>query len=68
MVGEKPPGGRSVWLIIYRKETKIPSVYYPEAVEEALCFGWIDSKGNKRDDKVIFNSLQKETVKVTGAR
>jgi uncharacterized protein YdeI (YjbR/CyaY-like superfamily) len=42
---------RFVWLIIYRKETNVPSVYYPEAVEEALCFGWIDSKGNKRDDK-----------------
>lgn len=39
----------SVWLIIYRKESSTPSVYYDEAVEEALCFGWIDSKPNKRD-------------------
>jgi uncharacterized protein YdeI (YjbR/CyaY-like superfamily) len=40
---------KSVWLIIYKKASKTPSVYYPEAVEEALCFGWIDSKPNKRD-------------------
>jgi uncharacterized protein YdeI (YjbR/CyaY-like superfamily) len=40
---------RSVWLIIYKKDGATPSVYYPEAVDEALCFGWIDSKPNKRD-------------------
>lgn len=50
---------RLVWLIIYRKETKIPSVYYPEAVEEALCFGWIDSKGNKQDDRSYYLSFAK---------
>ena len=40
---------KSVWLIIYRKESKIESVYYPEAVDEALCFGWIDSLCKNRD-------------------
>ena len=39
----------SVWLIIYHKKSKTPSVYYPESIEEALCFGWIDSKALKRD-------------------
>jgi uncharacterized protein YdeI (YjbR/CyaY-like superfamily) len=38
---------KSVWLIIYKKESGIASVYYPEAVDEALCFGWIDSLPNK---------------------
>lgn len=32
-----------IWLVSYRKRTGRPSVYYDEAVEEALCFGWIDS-------------------------
>jgi uncharacterized protein YdeI (YjbR/CyaY-like superfamily) len=41
---------KSVWLIMYRKNALQKSVSYPEAVEEALCFGWIDSKANKRDD------------------
>ncbi len=37
--GTKP----SVWLVYYKKDTGIPTVTYPEAVDEALCFGWIDS-------------------------
>jgi len=40
-----------VWLISYKKATGKPRVEYDEAVEEALCFGWIDSKGNKLDDE-----------------
>jgi uncharacterized protein YdeI (YjbR/CyaY-like superfamily) len=40
---------KSVWLIIYHKNSDTPSVYYDEAVEEALCFGWIDSVAHKRD-------------------
>jgi uncharacterized protein YdeI (YjbR/CyaY-like superfamily) len=32
-----------VWLVYYRKETGKPRVAYNDAVEEALCFGWIDS-------------------------
>jgi uncharacterized protein YdeI (YjbR/CyaY-like superfamily) len=31
------------WLVLYRKDTGKPSLPYDEAVEEALCFGWIDS-------------------------
>lgn len=42
---------KSVLLIIYHKSSKTPSIYYPEAVEEALCFGWIDSKSLKRDEE-----------------
>jgi uncharacterized protein YdeI (YjbR/CyaY-like superfamily) len=32
-----------VWLVSYLKETGKPSLPYNDAVEEALCFGWIDS-------------------------
>ncbi len=35
---------QSIWLIYFKKESKLPSVVYSEAVDEALCFGWIDSK------------------------
>lgn len=42
---------KPVWLIFYRKGSKTRSVTYSEAVEEALCFGWIDSLVNKRDDE-----------------
>lgn len=47
-------GQQGVWLIIYKKESGIHSVYYPEAVDEALCFGWVDSLGNKRDEQSYY--------------
>jgi uncharacterized protein YdeI (YjbR/CyaY-like superfamily) len=40
-----------VWLINYKKGTGKPRFEYAEAVEEALCFGWIDSKPNKLDEE-----------------
>lgn len=40
-----------VWLVSFKKGTGQPRVEYDEAVEEALCFGWVDSKPNKLDDQ-----------------
>ena len=40
-----------IWLVAYKKATGKPRVEYDEIVEEALCFGWVDSKGNKLDDE-----------------
>ncbi|MFB2837173.1 YdeI/OmpD-associated family protein [Floridanema evergladense] len=40
-----------IWLISYKKGTGKPRIDYNEAVEEALCFGWIDSKPNKLDEE-----------------
>lgn len=48
---ENHESAQSLWLIIYNKDSGVPTVYYDEAVEEALCFGWIDSTANKRDSK-----------------
>jgi uncharacterized protein YdeI (YjbR/CyaY-like superfamily) len=38
-----------VWLVFHKKESGKPSVRYGEAVDEALCFGWIDSKAQPID-------------------
>ncbi|NJL13955.1 MAG: hypothetical protein HC913_13750 [Microscillaceae bacterium] len=59
---------KSVWLIIYRKESLVPSVYYPEAVDEALCFGWIDSKPNKRDEVSYFQFFSQRKPKSNWSR
>jgi len=45
---------KAVWLIIYHKESPTPSITYPKAVDEALCWGWVDSKPNKRNDESFF--------------
>jgi uncharacterized protein YdeI (YjbR/CyaY-like superfamily) len=52
-----------IWLIIYKKESGVPTVYYPEAVDEALCFGWIDSLANKRDDESYYQYFAKRKPK-----
>lgn len=39
----------AVWLVIAKKGSGLETVSYEEAVEEALCFGWIDAKANTRD-------------------
>jgi len=54
---------KSVWLIISRKGSKNPGVYYKEAVEEALCFGWIDSRANKKDPESFYLLIAKRNPK-----
>lgn len=49
----------NVWLIFYKKGSGYPTVTYSEAVDEALCFGWIDSKPNKRDEHSYYRYFSK---------
>jgi uncharacterized protein YdeI (YjbR/CyaY-like superfamily) len=42
-------GETAVWLIFYKKQTLKPTIPYEAAVEEALCFGWIDGIIKKID-------------------
>jgi uncharacterized protein YdeI (YjbR/CyaY-like superfamily) len=44
---------REVWLIYYRKQADKPRIPYNDAVEEALCFGWIDSTVKHLDEERI---------------
>lgn len=39
-----------VWLVFNKKTSGLPHVSYDESVEEALCFGWVDSKPGKVDE------------------
>jgi uncharacterized protein YdeI (YjbR/CyaY-like superfamily) len=42
---------KEIWLIIYKKHTGKPGISLEEAVEEALCFGWIDGVLRPIDDE-----------------
>ncbi len=44
-----------LWVGFYRKSSGRPSITWPEAVDEALCFGWIDSVGRRIDDESYAN-------------
>lgn len=63
-----------IWLIYYKKKSNIPTVIYSEAVDEALCFGWIDSKAkpldehkfmqffSRRKERSVWSKVNKEKV------
>ena len=40
-----------IWLVYLKKESGQPTMTYEESIEEALCFGWVDSIIRKLDDK-----------------
>jgi uncharacterized protein YdeI (YjbR/CyaY-like superfamily) len=40
-----------IWLVFYRKASGRPRIAYDDAVEEALCYGWIDSIVKRLDDQ-----------------
>ncbi|HID72528.1 TPA: hypothetical protein EYP38_01185 [Candidatus Micrarchaeota archaeon] len=42
---------KEAWLVYYKKHTKKETVAYNDAVEEALCFGWIDGKVRRIDEE-----------------
>jgi len=42
---------KEIWLVFYKKHTGHPTVTYEEAVQEAICFGWIDSILQKMDEE-----------------
>ena len=50
-LNENHDKSKGIWLIYYKKDSGKPRVEYNEAVEEALSFGWIDSKVNILDDE-----------------
>ena len=42
---------KEIWLIYYKKHSRKPRIPYDDAVEEAICFGWIDSIIQKIDEE-----------------
>lgn len=59
---------KNAWLKIYRKSCSTPSVSYDEAVDEALCFGWIDSSAKKGDDQHYRQFFAKRNPKSNWSR
>jgi len=58
----------SVFLILYKKSCGVPSITYDEAVNVALCYGWVDSKINKRDEISWYQYFAKRNPKSNWSR
>lgn len=50
-LSEHNAASSGIWLVFYKKATSKPTIPYDAVVEEALCFGWIDSIIKKIDDE-----------------
>ena len=59
---------KNVWLRIYKKQSQILSIYYDEAVDEALCFGWVDSSIKKGNDEFYYQFFAKRNPKSNWSR
>ena len=46
---------RELWVGYYKKGVARSAMTYPEAVEEALCFGWIDGQVRRIDEEIVAN-------------
>jgi uncharacterized protein YdeI (YjbR/CyaY-like superfamily) len=57
----------SIWLVTYRSRTGRPAPSYDDIVEEALCFGWIDSTLRTRDAETSMLLLSSRKPRSTWA-
>ena len=68
LAGGEPRTERGVWLCSWRAATGRPVCPYPEAVEEAICFGWIDATVNVLDDDRALQLMTRRKPKSTWTR
>lgn len=59
---------QSVWLVFYNKASKKPTISWSEAVDMALCFGWIDSKKIAIDKDKSYQFFSKRKAKSTWSK
>ncbi len=59
---------QAVWLVFYNKKSKIKSITWSEAVDIALCYGWIDSKKVKIDEETAHQFFSKRKPKSTWSK
>lgn len=58
----------SVWLVFHTKKSGRKTITWSDAVDEALCFGWIDSKRVKIDEETSHQFFSKRKPKSTWSR
>ena len=59
---------QSIWLIYYGKKSNVPSLSWSEAVDEALCYGWIDSTRKTLDKDSSIQYFSKRKAKSTWSK
>jgi uncharacterized protein YdeI (YjbR/CyaY-like superfamily) len=57
-----------IWIKMAKKSSGIASVSHPEALESALCYGWIDGQRKALDDRFFLQKFTPRTRKSTWSR
>jgi uncharacterized protein YdeI (YjbR/CyaY-like superfamily) len=57
-----------IWLMIAKKGSGVESVTYDEAVDEGLCFGWIDGQKAKLDDRYFLQRFTRRSKRSPWSR
>ncbi|HET8878356.1 MAG TPA: YdeI/OmpD-associated family protein [Arthrobacter sp.] len=52
-----------VWLVLHKKGGSVTELDYEAALQEALCFGWIDGQGRRRDAETSFQRMTRRGPK-----
>jgi uncharacterized protein YdeI (YjbR/CyaY-like superfamily) len=67
-LNENHSSKQSVWLVLYKKEAKKPTIDWNEAVNEALCYGWVDSKRKPLDGEKFIQFFSRRKPKGTWSK
>lgn len=59
---------QSVWLIYYKKKSNMPTITWSDAVDQALCFGWIDSKAQSIDEEKFMQFFSRRKANSTWSK
>ena len=66
-LGRHHAGMPGVWLVLAKKGTTEPtSLTYAQALDEALCHGWIDGQIRRRDDATSFSASRRGAREARG--
>ncbi|MBK7709863.1 MAG: hypothetical protein IPJ37_01990 [Bacteroidales bacterium] len=53
-LGKNCKTSKAINLIMFHKSSKTPSIHWHDAIEQALCYGWVDSKAKRRDTESTY--------------
>jgi uncharacterized protein YdeI (YjbR/CyaY-like superfamily) len=53
----------AAWLVLTKKGGTVTALTYADALDEALCFGWIDGQGRRRDEGSVFQRFTPRTAR-----
>jgi uncharacterized protein YdeI (YjbR/CyaY-like superfamily) len=61
-------GSEGVWIMMAKKDAGIESVRYPEVLDSALCFGWIDGRREALDERFFLQRFQPRRLRSRWSR